>query len=177
MTNKLRKARFTLDGMTDTIGVFEGYTFISEKNRWNGWAIPYFTKEVADKIAESMMERSNDVVKYRKDLNGYLAVLEGSSDLEQFSAETIDGMELYSLGGGSWVWEELEDLTYEQFEQHLHDTVEQLDYFGANPDVVDVKIEVNGKSIEIPLNADLYESLVQIMKDEIEYKKQSGGNE
>jgi hypothetical protein len=54
-----------------------------------------------------------------------------------------------------------------EFAKHLHETVEHHDLLSEESVVPpDVTIEVDGKSITLPLNAGLYESLVEIMEEE-----------
>lgn len=168
-----RKALFEIDGWDVA---FEGYSFYE---RWNGWAVPYFTKEVADKLAIKLTNQGEHTV-YDEERDAYIVTFDELEEPEVFPAEDIDGMKLYSIGGCSWCWDIVEPPTdylteLERFEEHIHDTVEELDVLSETPEVPDVTIEVDGQSITMPLNADLYESIVELMQNEIKYERENGG--
>lgn len=105
---------------------YEGYHV--KRMRWNGWAMPYFTKEEADKIAKDMNDNGG-IVKYDEKNKMYKVIIEQYIDednpeqdeseyTEIFKAEliTIDGkeMELYPFGAGYYTWD---DYTKEEIEE------------------------------------------------------------
>ena len=169
----LRKTSYTL---ADGTRPFEGYTL---GEYWNGSTVPYFTKEVADEIVK-YLDGHYDKARYINEADAYVVKLMGADDREIFAGVTFGGIRLYSIGGGSWEWNEVVDnepyiAELARFERHLHDTVEELDVLSESIIIPDATIEVNGRSITIPLHADLYEALVGIVREEIKYEKEHGG--
>lgn len=162
MINEVMKARFTVDGFDRS---FEGFTF---GGTWAGWHVPYFSKEVADEIV-AMLTAKGDHLEYHEQIDAYTVTLAGASDEELYFSTVINGKKLYGLGNGSWAWE-LVDPTLEDFENHLHETVNELEILDVDTVIPDVNIEFNGMSISIPLNADLYEGLVELIREEIAYE-------
>ena len=102
-TNEPRKTYFTTDGFKPPVW-FSGLSF---DERWNGWAIPYFTKEVALEIVAQMP----DHLRYSEDIDAFVYNdLEATGDEscnEYFGADYIDGEKYYSIGGCSWCWDEV----------------------------------------------------------------------
>ena len=112
---EMRKTRFGIDSND---GEFVGYT---TGYLWNGWATPYFTKEVADEI----LKINNQVyISYGMDKEGYYAVYNAEKDQYEFyepnydgpytvegeDRETVDGkLHLYGIGAYCWIWDELEE--------------------------------------------------------------------
>lgn len=174
----LRKAKFTIEG----VGTYEGFT---DGSTWNGYAMPLFTKEVADKLAKVLVEAGNKA-EYTEKVDGYHIHLHGADEEENewYYGLLMGDKRLYPIGGGSWIWDEAEDKRtfyeeLEDFKDHLHKTVEPM-YISDAPleELPVVEITLEGKSIKIPLNADLYESLVTIMDEEQKYTdKPKGENE
>lgn len=88
--------------------IYEGYT---KGNHWNGWACPYFTKEVADQIAREVnadapdctmcYDKANDAFAYK----GYM-----EEEVVIFKGEDIQGKHLYSIGAYSWIWDDLSEM-------------------------------------------------------------------
>jgi hypothetical protein len=112
---EMRKARFGIDSREEE---FVGYTTGA---LWNGWATPYFTKEVADEI---MKIQNQSYVEYGMDKDGYRAVYNAEKDQYEFYdpdleepeifdmeiCETVDGkLHLYGIGAYCWIWDEIEE--------------------------------------------------------------------
>lgn len=107
MSNELRSTEFYLDADPDT--TFSGYT---KGNTWNGWACPYFEKEVAEQVAEHYGEL------HRYDNEGeYWAEYDPQEDVfafhdtqndepRKFGPVEIDGKKLYPIGAYCWTWTE-----------------------------------------------------------------------
>lgn len=111
-TMPLRRGMFSIDdGGGDTaLGPYAGYT---RGQTWNGWACPYFTKEVADQLA---------ALWNREPTNGMGCTYDAASDTYTFldtqndmEPDTYTGedhevngqtLRLYPIGNGSWVWDE-----------------------------------------------------------------------
>lgn len=107
----MEKSYFSLDICNE---YYEGYH--NPKIRWNGWAAPCFTKEIADKIMENI---SNDDCKitYNKDKDEYVVIFNNDDEQKEiYEMETIDTDEgkkqVYSIGSCSWTWYDysLEDI-------------------------------------------------------------------
>ena len=112
---EMRKSRFGIDSYE---GEFVGYT---TGYLWNGWATPYFTKEVADEI----LKINNQVyIDNGMDKVGYYAVYNAEEDQYEFYdpdldepdvfegeyCETVDGrLHLYGIGAYCWIWDEIEE--------------------------------------------------------------------
>lgn len=100
-TPAIRKARFTADWLPADMSV-EGF---SNGMRWNGWGMPMFTLEEAQRLIPYMPGLEHDastdsfVMKSENDEPG---------QHEVFAAETItvDGqsVKVYAIGAGSWCW-------------------------------------------------------------------------
>ena len=112
---EMRKSKFYID---TNEGEFEGYT---TGYRWNGWATPYFTKEVADEILKSQNKAYSD---FGMDKDGCYAIYNVENDQYEFyepdyydgpytvegeDFETVDGkLHLYGIGTACWIWDEVE---------------------------------------------------------------------
>lgn len=94
------KAYFTIDSFHK---YFEGYHIPNQ--RWNGWAMPYFEKEVADKV---ILETHSINIKYEEEKERYFVVEEDgfSYYIDKEIIDTEDGeKEVYGIGSGSWIWD------------------------------------------------------------------------
>ena len=113
----LDPAYFSVD--TDN-AYFKGYH--NPKNRWNGWAMPYFTKDVAMEIAQ----------RYSSDETGYSITYDEQKDvfvmedenyedeyieeIPKYTYGTPDGTkDLYPIGAGCWIWD---DYTRDEMENN-----------------------------------------------------------
>ena len=112
---EMRKARFGIDSREEE---FVGYTTGA---LWNGWATPYFTKEVADEIVKTQNE---SYIEWQMDKDGYRAIYNAEKDQYEFydpdldepevyegeDCETVDGkLHLYGIGAYCWIWDEIEE--------------------------------------------------------------------
>lgn len=101
---KIEKAYFNIDSSKD---YYEGYH--NPEFRWNGWATPYFTKDVANKILENMS--INDCkISYDKDNNQYIVIFNNDDEQKEiYEMEIINTdegkKEVYAIGSCSWVWD------------------------------------------------------------------------
>lgn len=100
---KFEKAYFNIDCQDE---YYEGYHI--PKFRWNGWAVPYFVKEVIDKMITAMKEHQVNIV-FDAEKEKYFVSFEDLEGIEEFTKEIIDTpegkIEVYSIGGYSWVWD------------------------------------------------------------------------
>ncbi len=100
---KLTPATFVLPGANpdqDELE-YEGHRFPDED--WNGWAIPEFEKEVAEKILQ------DGNYKYRFIDHSLLAIFDeefGEEEVQMY-ARTINGKQVFTYGVGAryWVWD------------------------------------------------------------------------
>ncbi len=100
-------ARFALDASDQ---VFDGYDC---RQNWNGWAVPYFTKEQADIVCARTNEIGQYQMFYDPERDAYVMPWGGADkpeDYEVFDATTIKDAEghqikVYSIGGFAWCWE------------------------------------------------------------------------
>ena len=101
--SEARNSYFTTDGFkpqTWFLGLTYGHT-------WNGWAVPYFTKEVALEIVAQMPCN----LRYSEETDSFIyndIEFTKSEDYnEHYGAEEINGQKYYSIGGCSWCWDEV----------------------------------------------------------------------
>ena len=119
---EMRKTRFGNDSNEEE---FVGYTTGA---LWNGWATPYFTKEVADEIVRIQNQGYTD---WGMDRNEYYAVYNAEKDQYEFhnpdldwpdvfegeDCETVDGvLHLYGIGAYCWIWDEIEEEKEQEME-------------------------------------------------------------
>lgn len=70
--------------------------------RWNGWLMPYFKIMEVSRLAVFMREECYEKVRYDGEADMFIFV-EGDWT-EGYHGVDIDGMHLYPIGAGSWVW-------------------------------------------------------------------------
>ena len=101
--SEARNSYFTTDGFKPPTW-FSGLTY---GHTWNGWAVPYFTKEVALEIVAHMPSN----LRYSEETDSFIyndIEFTKSEDYnEYFGAEEINGQKYYSIGGCSWCWDEV----------------------------------------------------------------------
>lgn len=93
----MEKAKFYIgDGP-----IYDGYT---NGNHWNGWACPWFTREVADQISREVNDGYSSMV-YNKanDCFIYKGYRNEGSDI--FKGKDIRGKHLYPIGTAYWMWD------------------------------------------------------------------------
>ncbi len=118
-----RPTRFVIEGIGfEPEHRFEGYT---DDTTWNGWDVPYFTFEVADKVAgwfrtrfgcDFAYDKARDAFVYKpcnhKTPNGNDCENQPWEEESVYDAVpmtiTPNGatMPLYSIGGMEWTWDE-----------------------------------------------------------------------
>jgi hypothetical protein len=89
----------------DDSKIYEGYT---AGNTWNGWACPYFTKEVALNILKAMAD-AGDIAEYSYDevtdeIKYTFANEEPESERGVMIRYGKDSLKAYGLGSFAWVW-------------------------------------------------------------------------
>lgn len=84
--------------------------YVDPNDRWNGFACPYFRKEDVRLINDMLSEfGSTEHIEYDADNDSFVCFNESKAEIERFAGEDIDGMHLYPIGAGSWVWLESEE--------------------------------------------------------------------
>jgi len=105
--SEFKKAYFNIDNCQD---YYEGY-YIPHK-RWNGWAMPYFSKKIADKIIKKAQADDMKIVYDKKSqsykVTDYVQGVEDDSyEFEKVVIDTPEGKKsLYGVGAGYWVWDD-----------------------------------------------------------------------
>lgn len=78
--------------------------YVSDET-WNGWAMPYFDAKDVHLIQDSLNAiGEGDVITYDADDDAYVVT---SGDFEErYHGVDVDGMHLYPIGSGAWIWAE-----------------------------------------------------------------------
>lgn len=87
--------------------VYPGY--VDTGVTWNGWACPFFTREVAERIAEAATA-GDFTVAYNEERDAFVETTEGFEDeATDYPAQwvlTAEGwLRLYPVGAWAWVWD------------------------------------------------------------------------
>lgn len=96
----MKKAEFQLEPFLPK--TFTGY---SSENAWNGWDRPLFEKSEAIKIVEAQNQIAGNSAFYDEENDVF--IFRTVDEDERYFAETVEGMKLYSIGSGVWIWEEV----------------------------------------------------------------------
>lgn len=153
---------------------FWGYT---QGKKWNGWAMPLFLKEQADKVAEAF-NAEGDTVTYNPQTDSFIVLLDGADEYEVFKGVEIDGTMYYPIGAGSWIWDEeyTKGEELRDFRKYMYHTVEalqdELDRHGDYNNQFDLHIELNGRRVSLEMCADLYHRLGKFIDETIEEEEQ-----
>lgn len=105
--NHIKKAYFSIDG---DYRFYEGYYY---GTNWNGWAMPYFTKEIADEIVKNVCDGITYTMSYDSANDRYIAhIIENNKIIETdyFESEYIklndnNSIKCYKIGAGYWTWD------------------------------------------------------------------------
>lgn len=81
--------------------------YMDPDERWNGWACPWFTFEEAVLMNAWLPEIDGEVLRYDSKEDAF-SCMEDGEETEAFRGEEVDGMHLYPIGRGIWIWS-LED--------------------------------------------------------------------
>jgi hypothetical protein len=106
----------------DMWGAFFSRPVLVSRQRWNGWAIPYFSEDDLPELIEFMDEQEFTGAPFSIDLDGVRGVHTDQNCCEKFEKkylecscecdecrevwgwEEIDGARVVSVGGGAWCW-------------------------------------------------------------------------
>lgn len=103
---ELRPARFTIDGLG---GAYDGFTTGAD---WNGWATPYFTLDVARRVAADYAAQGSE---YLAEANskGIRLYEPNNEEWDEFGPvevnvrDSVKPLVLYPVGAFYWTWEEV----------------------------------------------------------------------
>lgn len=103
----VEKAYFNIDTSNE---FYEGYH--NPNIRWNGWAMPYFVKEIADIIIQKISVPKDLEISYDDKNDNYIAKVYADGKVDEINIfkksiiDTPDGKkEVYAIGSGYWVWD------------------------------------------------------------------------
>lgn len=140
----MKKSLFTIDGFD---AIFEGYT---QGQHWNGWACPYFTKEVAGKIMQ-VNNKSHDFKAYQmhydKEQDAFIRQEDEGDEPYVMKGIDIDGMHLYPIGTMCWIWDDIAEYQSEQSKklmEYLHEEYFWLDCERLHDVYYGICQEING---------------------------------
>jgi hypothetical protein len=102
---ELRAAQFAVDGLE---GTFEGYTM---GEMWNGWAVPYFPLEEAQRIIAEYAAQPPSLDgqtrgEYDPDRDVIRLYDPSADEWDEIGSVDLDGHTLYPVGSCLWTWEE-----------------------------------------------------------------------
>lgn len=91
----------SIDGLVSTPA------YVDDNDRWNGWLCPYFKAEDVHLIQEMLdLIDDDDVVEYDADEDAFVVRDVVDGDEEWYYGKDVDGMHLYPIGAGCWIWME-----------------------------------------------------------------------
>ena len=79
--------------------------YVDPNDRWNGWLCPWFEFDEVESMNEWLPKTSGEILDYDGETDAFICT-NGAEDLEVFVGKDIDGMHLYPIGNGSWIWME-----------------------------------------------------------------------
>ena len=145
----MRKTLFTIDGVD---AIFEGY---AEEGHWNGWAKPWFTKEVGMKIVEIFNKGAHPIkdsyMRYDAENDIFIRKDICYDEPEIYKGYDVDGMHLYPIGNMCWIWDNLADYQNEQSKmvmEYLQDVYHYLDCEQLHDAYYGIIGEINGYMTE-----------------------------
>lgn len=103
----MRRAFFTLDELGGQ--VLEG---CDTGRDWNGWAVPLFTLEQAQAVAEAWRARgmradyAAATETFRFEVGQDLATGQ-AEEVEIVAAQEVECHKYFPIGAGTWIWEEV----------------------------------------------------------------------
>lgn len=102
----MKKTVFSLDGNGAFVGLYD------PQKHWNGWAIPYFTKEESIRVLTELSVNGHWKWGYNEEGDYFTLVEMENMDGSTWEAQEIDGQKMYSIGGQYLVWVAEDDKTF-----------------------------------------------------------------
>lgn len=85
------------------------YKALVSSRVWNGWLMPYFTKEVAEQVCRDMCPPEEGWWRYHEPDDAFYTFWANQNDWPyDWPGEVIAGQKLYGIGAGCWVWSSAE---------------------------------------------------------------------
>lgn len=136
-----RKGYFTIDSFGKQS--FEGYT---TGMTWNGFATPYFEKDVALRIVELFKGNDFEVAKYNEDEDVIMIGLTNQvENIEAFEGTDIEVggqvVHVYPVGAYSWVWDEIPNAKLYKNDSYFKGDV-LLSYYPKSESLIEVDLWV-----------------------------------
>lgn len=107
----LRPARVAWDSVDGDEGVFAA---LVAPERWNGWAVPYFTREEGERISawtvalrEEFGADQVDMVLWHPEHACFVVVSGEEAYCTVVEPITVDGVAYYPIGAYGWTWQEI----------------------------------------------------------------------
>lgn|SRR5688572_24851672 len=106
ITREFQRARFTIDSLPNRI--FEGFT---DGDTWNGWACPYFSRDVAESILQAS---ENNGYSWTYDAKTGSFIVHHHDDPKDSEPELFNGVWInidnesilvYAIGAYAWAWD------------------------------------------------------------------------
>jgi hypothetical protein len=119
----VRKTKVTIGDPPDESPPFDAY--VKDGEQWNGWAVPYFTEANADKVMDWINATDQDfnggeVLRITKQMQSSTSIIYQEYDgnaapypqsppwlPELLALDDGTSVTTWSIGGGSWTWEEV----------------------------------------------------------------------
>jgi len=109
-TPDLRPMTVGLDEPELTGGFLQA--MVQQDASWNGWAIPYFARDAAEQLSRSFLEGPLGEEGARLTFDAatrewveYDPNYDGDEAYTRYAAVSVDGVEMWSIGGWSWTWQ------------------------------------------------------------------------
>lgn len=99
----MERAEFTI-GDSPLAGPFAGYT---KGEDWNGWEVPYFTREVGLEIVSAWRKGNpGHAAIYAPTADAFLfEVTDAVNQTDEYAGMDTDAGHLYAIGERYWCWE------------------------------------------------------------------------
>jgi len=76
---------------------------------WNGFVCPYFKADDVPAINDALHEFCEDSLVYDAESDAFDCMNEFDERVERFVGRDVDGMRLYPIGNGCWIWSETKE--------------------------------------------------------------------
>ena len=73
---------------------------------WNGFRCPYFKAEDVPAINVALRQFGDERLVYDAHADAFDCVASDGERIERFIGRDVDGMRLYPIGNGCWIWSE-----------------------------------------------------------------------
>lgn len=81
--------------------------YLDPDEDWNGWMRPWFTKDEVERMGTWLPEFDDGLV-YDAEEDTFTTTYDPDMP-EVYQGADVDGMHLYPVGSGSWMWELVEN--------------------------------------------------------------------